>query len=150
MPEDVYSWASLRAVKESTRLPLIVNGDIISFDSIDKALQQSGADGIMIGRGALGRPWFLIQAMHYLKTGKHFGRPDMAQRHSIMRQHLAGLVERYGDPEGARNARKHMGWYANFLPNSQTFRQSMYRAERADQMFSVMDQYFSSDSALAA
>lgn len=143
-------WRLVRQVRDVTHLPLIVNGDIVDFSSIDQALAQSGADGVMIGRGAQGRPWFLIQAIHYLRTGDILPEPDMAARHSIMAQHLEELVRYYGRTEGVRNARKHMGWYADFLPDSAGLKQSMYRAETPEAMWTLMADYFAQSADLAA
>src|ERR1700754_4157729 len=102
-------WGFIRTVKAATRLPVIANGDIETLDDVDTALEQSGADGIMIGRGAYGRPWFLNQAIHYLRTGEKLADPSLAEQYSTVRTHFEAMLEHYGQETGVRMARKHLG-----------------------------------------
>ena len=120
-------WAFIREVKAATTLPVIVNCDITTFDDVDKALEQSGADGVMIGRGAYGRPWFINQVAHYLRTGERQRDPTLADQYAAVREHYESMLAHYGTDTGSRMARKHLGWYSKGLPSSADFRAAVNR-----------------------
>jgi tRNA-dihydrouridine synthase B len=135
-------WAFIRNVKAVTKLPVIANGDINTFDDIDAALEQSGADGIMIGRGAYGRPWFLNQAIHYLRTGERLRDPSLADQYAIVRGHFEAMLEHYGSETGVRMARKHLGWYSKGLPASAEFRAAVNRQADAATVRTMLAEFF--------
>jgi tRNA-dihydrouridine synthase B len=120
-------WAFIRSVKEATRLPVIANGDIVSFDDVVTALQQSGANGVMIGRGAYGRPWFLRQVAHFLRTGERLADPALQHQYELLSRHYEDTLSHYGVHAGVRMARKHIGWYSKGLPGSAEFRSAVNR-----------------------
>jgi tRNA-dihydrouridine synthase B len=135
-------WRFIREVKAATTLPVIANGDIETLDDVDQALEQSGADGIMIGRGAYGRPWFLKQAMHYLRTGERLPDPTIAEQYTAVRTHFEAMLEHYGIETGVRMARKHLGWYSKGLPASAEFRFAVNRETAADKVRALLASFF--------
>lgn len=118
--EQFYSgsadWRAVADVKAATSLPVIVNGDVTDAVSARVALQQSGADAIMIGRGAYGRPWIADALDRALQTGRAIVEPNLGQRLEIVLGHLAGSLRFYGDALGLKIFRKHLGWYVETAP----------------------------------
>ena len=135
-------WRFIAEVKASTGLPVIANGDIFSLDDVDAALEQSGADGVMIGRGAYGRPWFLKQAIHYLRTGERLADPTLAEQYAAVRAHFEAMLSHYGEETGVRMARKHLGWYSRGLPSSADFRAAVNRETDADRIRAMLAAFF--------
>jgi len=115
-------WAFIRKVKQAVSLPVIVNGDICSIDDSREALRQSGADGVMIGRGAYGRPWLIGQVMSELSGGGHRPDPSLDEQLATMLEQYDDMLRLYGTQTGVNLARKHIGWYTKGLPGSAELR----------------------------
>ena len=115
-------WKAVRAVKDAVEIPLIVNGDILSPQDAIDALEQSGADGVMIGRGAQGKPWLLRQVIDYFHTGLIGAEPDNAEKLALILQHYDAILDYYGERKGIPFARKHLSWYINGYVGAAEFR----------------------------
>ena len=120
-------WAFISRVKQSVDIPVFANGDIETVDDAEACLRQSGADGLLIGRGAYGRPWFPGQVAHYLETGERLDDPPVNVQRDTLLAHYEAMLSHYGAEAGVRIARKHIGWYSKGLPSSAEFRQMVNR-----------------------
>jgi len=135
-------YATISRVKQEVTIPVIANGDIDSPDKAATALRQSGADGLMIGRAAQGRPWIFREIAHYLSTGELLPEPDPGWIRDLLLEHLEALYGLYGATHGVKVARKHIAWYSKMQPGSAVFRQRINAADTTKEQGRLIREYF--------
>ena len=135
-------YATIRDIKRSVSIPVVANGDITSPEKAKQVLDYTGADAIMIGRAAQGRPWIFREIDHYLRTGEHMQPPAIAEVRSILMEHLTNLHAFYGEPMGARIARKHVSWYLQTHDSDGQFRRVFNALDNSEAQVVALEQYF--------
>ena len=133
---------TIRAVKQSVAIPVIANGDVTSPEKAKFVLDYTGADAVMIGRAAQGRPWIFREIAHFLATGEHLPPPEVAEIREVLVGHMHDLYSFYGVERGVRVARKHISWYTKGLKNSAVFRGRMNTLEGAEAQLSAVAEFF--------
>ena len=133
---------TIAAVKASVKIPIIANGDITTPEKARHVLDYSGADAVMIGRAAQGRPWLFREFEHFLKTGEHLPPPEVTEIHRVLVGHVLDLYDFYGELSGLRIARKHISWYTKGLVGSATFRHKMNQLETPNEQMAAVDEFF--------
>ena len=136
-------YQTVARVKAGVSIPVVVNGDITTPQVAARALRESGADALMVGRGAQGRPWLFGQIDHYLKTGQLLAEPELPVMHALVREHLLAIHEFYGPVGGIGLARKHFGWYLRGRPGELHHRRAFNGLSSTEQQIEAVDRYFS-------
>ena len=140
--EGEAEYETIAAVKAAVRLPVIANGDVTSPRKARAVLEATGADAVMVGRAAQGRPWIFREIAHFLATGTELPPPGMAEVRDVLVGHLEHLHAFYGEPQGVRIARKHLGWYAKEQPDHARFRAVVNAAETGERQIALTRDYF--------
>ena len=133
---------TIAAVKSAVDIPVIANGDITTPEKARRVLELTGADAVMIGRAAQGRPWIFREIEHFLATGEHLPPPAVAEIRRVLTEHLRDLYAFYGELTGVRVARKHISWYTKGLVGSAAFRHAMNQLETSAQQLNAVDVFF--------
>lgn len=133
---------TIKAIKKAVSIPVVANGDITSPEKAEQVLSYTGADAVMIGRAAQGRPWIFREMNHFLKTGTHMLAPSMDEVRSILVEHVMELHKFYGDFMGVRIARKHVSWYIQAHDQNKAFRSIFNALESNDDQLDALNMYF--------
>lgn len=135
-------WDFIGQVKDAVDIPVIANGDMVTEEDAAEALRRSGADGLMIGRGCYGRPWFIAQVVHFLRAGCRLPEPPLARQKAVVTTHYHSILDHFGGHAGVRLARKHVSWYSRGLPGSAEFRAAMNRLSEAESVLRLIDVFY--------
>ncbi|MCE2716339.1 MAG: tRNA dihydrouridine synthase DusB [Pseudomonadota bacterium] len=135
-------WKFIRSVKEAVKVPVIGNGDVVTVEDAKNLLEQSGADGVMIGRGAYGRPWFIQQAYDYISGKTVCSDPSIEEQLAIVLEHFEDILQLYGVEGGVKIARKHLGWYSKGLKDSADYRVHVNQTECPVKMRSLVQDFY--------
>jgi tRNA-dihydrouridine synthase B len=140
--KGVAEYETISAVKSAVNIPVVANGDITTPEKARDVLSFTGADAIMVGRAAQGKPWIFREIAHFMATGSHLAPPLVAEVNRLLCDHLLDHYDLYGEFAGVRTARKHIGWYVRALPNGEVFRDQMNALETCESQHAAVAQFF--------
>jgi tRNA-dihydrouridine synthase B len=140
--KGVAEYETIAEVKSAVKIPVVANGDISSPEKARDVLAFTGANAIMIGRAAQGKPWIFREISHFLATGSHLAQPLVAEVKRLLCDHLLDHYDLYGEFAGVRTARKHIGWYVRSLPDGDAFRDHMNSLESCEAQHAAVAEYF--------
>jgi tRNA-dihydrouridine synthase B len=136
-------WKAISKVKEAVTIPVIANGDMTTFEDVTRCLDESKADGVMIGRGTYGRPWFIGQVIQYLRTGARLPDPRPDEQLATLLEHYEAILEHYGIDAGVKIARKHVSWYSKGFAGSAEFRAEVNRVGDPAKVRTMIQDFYS-------
>jgi tRNA-dihydrouridine synthase B len=137
-------WRFIREVKNAVSIPVVANGDVVTVDDAKIILEESGADAVMVGRGAYGKPWFISQIIEFLKTGQRPKDPPLQTQYDILSEHYEAMLSHYGHESGVRVARKHLSWYTKGLPGSAALRGGLNSLDTANTVKTLISDFYDS------
>ena len=140
--KGVAEYETIAAVKSAVRIPVVANGDITTSEKARDVMALTGADAVMIGRAAQGKPWIFREIAHFMSTGSHLAAPLVVEVKRLLCDHLLDHYDLYGEFAGVRTARKHIGWYVRSIPGSEKFRDHMNTLENCESQYSAVAQFF--------
>jgi len=135
-------WHTIKLIKESVSVPIIGSGDVRSAEDARLMLDETGCDLVMVGRGSLGNPWIFREANYFIKTGKKLPPPSLAEKLSVILNHLEDMISIKGEKKGTQELRKHLGWYTRGLPNSATIRAELFQLKNKPEIRTCLTNYF--------